>query len=83
MDVRNDFKFNKIENEVKRKFVLHKHIQQLIQKDLQNKVKPDLKPKKGRNTYMFGDNRLGKCGLGSLESFVFQPQSLFAKFKRI
>lgn len=27
MDVRNDFKFNKIENEVKRKFVLHKHIQ--------------------------------------------------------
>ena len=27
IDVRNDFKFNKIENEVKRKFILHKHIQ--------------------------------------------------------
>ncbi len=50
---------------------------------MQNKVKPDVKTKYGQNTFMFGDNREGKCGIDSLDSFVHLPSSLSVKFKRI
>ena len=37
----------------------------------------------GANTYLFGDNRDGKCGIGSLEPFTYEPRNLYAKFEKI
>ena len=44
------------------KFNLHKQIKEKLEIDLATKV--TIKPKKGMNTFFFGDNREGKCGLG-------------------
>jgi hypothetical protein len=36
------------------------------------------KPLKGINTFLFGDNRQGKCGIGTDTPFIVNPQSLYA-----
>mmetsp|Transcript_40047 Transcript_40047/g.61242 ORF Transcript_40047/g.61242 Transcript_40047/m.61242 type:complete len:138 (+) Transcript_40047:178-591(+) len=55
----------------------------MMKKDLKVKVPVERHPLKGINAYMFGDNREGKCGIGSEETFITRPSYLFAKFKRI
>ena len=50
---------------------------------MQNIVKLEVKPIQGKNTFMFGDNREGKCGQDSLDSFIYLPSDLKIKFKRI
>jgi hypothetical protein len=54
------------------KFQVHKQLKQLLQQDLQNKV-TTAKSQKGINTYFFGDNRQGKCGIGNDEPYVMRP----------
>lgn len=63
------------------KFNIHKKLKEALEQDLQAKV--TLKPRKGINTYFFGDNRQGKCGVGHEEGFVTRPQCVFTKFKKI
>jgi alpha-tubulin suppressor-like RCC1 family protein len=53
------------------KFNLHKQIKEKLEIDLGNKA--TIKPKKGMNTYFFGDNREGKCGVGNGEVNVKRP----------
>jgi alpha-tubulin suppressor-like RCC1 family protein len=57
-------------------------VREQLEKDLQNKV---VNPKsgKGLNTYFFGDNRQGKCGLGNEEAYVVKPSYLFTKFREV
>eukprot|EP00347_Sterkiella_histriomuscorum_P017345 403349742 len=63
------------------KFNVHKQKREQLEQDLNDKnVK---KPKRGINTYFFGDNRQGKCGLGNDDPFVMDPKCLFNKFKDV
>ena len=57
------------------KFNLHKKLKEQLEIDLNMKVTH--KPKKAINTYFFGDNRNGKCGVGHDEAFVTRPQCVF------
>lgn len=41
------------------------------------------KPKGGINTYFFGDNRSGKCGVGNDDPLITDPKCLFNYFKDI
>jgi alpha-tubulin suppressor-like RCC1 family protein len=63
------------------KFNLHKQIKEKLEIDLANRV--TTKPKKGINTYFFGDNRQGKCGVGHADPYVLRPQGVFTNFKLI
>ena len=63
------------------KFNLHRKLKELLEADLNDKVVKKLK--NGGNTYCFGDNRFGKCGIGSNDPFIKIPQHLFGKFKKI
>ena len=67
IDTRVDF--NKMGSDTKKKFIMHKQIQRMITTDLENKVEASksnarytFTSKEKYNTYMFGDNRNGKCG---------------------
>lgn len=44
--------------------------QEELKKDLKDRVPSNYKPKPGKNTFTFGDNRQGKCGVGSFDDFV-------------
>lgn len=64
------------------KFQVHKELKLLLEKDLANKPAPP-RTLKGINTYFFGDNRQGKCGIGNDEPYVKRPQCIMTKFKMI
>jgi len=53
----------------------------LLHSDLEDKAVKEAT--KGANTYFFGDNRQGKCGVGSEKLYAEKPGALFAKFKKI
>ena len=59
----------------------------MLQTDLQQKVervKPDPKRRKEAfNSYVFGDNRKGKCGQGNDIPFVPSPVFINKRFKRV
>jgi alpha-tubulin suppressor-like RCC1 family protein len=63
------------------KFNIHKQIKERLEIDLNNRVTH--KPKKGINTYFFGDNRQGKCGVGISDPYVIKPQGIFTNLKVI
>jgi len=50
----------------------------MLKVDLKNKVPAEKKPFRGINAYMFGDNRDGKCGVGSEDAFIYKPSHLYA-----
>lgn len=64
------------------KYTVHRKLKELLEQDLSQKVKMASK-KKGVNTYFFGDNRQGKCGIGNDEALVTKPQCLFTKLRSI
>ena len=82
LDCRKDFKFNQIENECRRKFILHQYMQETLQTDL-TPVARGAKQRKGSNTFCFGDNRNGMCGVGKLASLVDRPSRITGKLKRV
>ena len=85
IDTRKDL--NKIEIDTKQKFIMHKQIQRLLQTDLQivgEVVKRNTRRKKEvYNTYVFGDNRNGKCGQGNDIPYVPLPVYINKRLKRV
>jgi hypothetical protein len=53
------------------KFNLHKKLKDLLENDLNNIEKK--KVEKGETTFFFGDNRQGRCGVGSSTSLIKTP----------
>jgi hypothetical protein len=53
------------------KFNLHRKLKDMLDNDLNDKMVKKLV--NGDNTYCFGDNRYGKCGIGSDVNFVNEP----------
>ena len=68
-------------NEMIVKFNVHKIKREMLEQDLNDKNLK--KPKNGINTYFFGDNRQGKCGMGNDDPFVYEPRYLFFNFKEV
>mmetsp|Transcript_676 Transcript_676/g.375 ORF Transcript_676/g.375 Transcript_676/m.375 type:complete len:82 (+) Transcript_676:318-563(+) len=56
-------------------------MKRLMDQDLSEKVR--VVPVKGENTYFFGDNRDGRCGVNLDEHHIKKPQGLFNKYKKI
>lgn len=46
-------------------------MKELLEVDLNDKSQK--KPHRGINTFFFGDNRNGKCGIGNEEQFALEP----------
>lgn len=83
IDMFDDNKLAQLEGQVRHKFLMHKEMNQLLSRDLE-KVPDRVKQIAGVNTFAFGDNRNGKCGVGQPDQmFVTQPSRLYNKFQTI
>ena len=72
--------FTQMEQEARKKFILHQQIQDLLNRDLEKMAG---KRKKGVNTWLMGDNFEGSCGVGKSDKMVTVPHSIQGKFKRV